>query len=146
MKVIIQAAVCACLGFAMVFGEHHLGSDNISAFVANSGVVFIGALFAINIASTTFILSTLVSLEEKYQSDIFDSSYKKLKSGLIEQFALLCIMLASMLCPCPWTRAAGCACVLMSCYGTFCYSSFIFDVLYARRRIRNLLKDAQEKP
>lgn len=129
----------------MVFGERFWGTDAIRSFVLNSGMVFIGALFAINIASTSFILSTLVSLEEKYKRDIFVSTYKKLKLGLIEQFILLCLMFASMLYPCPVAQAIGCACVLMSCYGTFCYSSFIFDVLYARRKIRNLLNDVQKE-
>ena len=93
----IQFLVCLILASISVALETVFGVSSIHEYMVANGFTILLALFAINMASVTYVVTRLLSLEDEYDKPYhFDSAKKAAKHSIYEQFSMIILAYVSM--------------------------------------------------
>ncbi len=95
----LQLLICLILAASSLAFELLNGSDCVSEFIRTNGLLTMSALFALNIASLSFVITRLLDLESKFSQDFrLDSSKLEALRSIKEQLWLLAAFFVLLIC------------------------------------------------
>ena len=93
----IQFLICFILACVSVALETMFGVGSIHEYMVVNGLNILLALFAINMASVTYVVTRLLSLEAEYDKPYhFDNAKKAARHSIYEQFSMIILVYVSM--------------------------------------------------
>ena len=94
---ILQFFICFAIGEISVVLEKYFSVETIQEYFSENALSVLFGLFAVNIASITYVIFRLLTLEADYKKPYhFDGSKKAAKRSIYEQFFMIVLAYSSM--------------------------------------------------